>query len=353
MDQATLESIAVKVMAGRVAARMTPYLLGLLADGLLQGILLCQSVTWLTKSYRTESAAIRILAFWLMLVGLSFTVVQTARVLEIFACGFGRFLPVFEMGIAKWLVFLLYVTHVPAEMFYVARVYVLSGRNKVLLAFFTILLLAVLSLAMTSMAGFPETSMQWSDTQLRLFSASASLIAAVDICLTGSIVFFLWRRRTGISQGDRLIKRLVLLSAETQLPTSIFALLMCVLDSTGQIWVTPVIVTVMCKSSSVAVFTVLNSRRSIREDFVPRTVDMPPSMKSAFASHPGATEGLQTFPSRIAVLDYSLGTNPDVVEEGDESLSSQQHLYSLHEILTDSGHSPSASSLANSKPEEV
>jgi hypothetical protein len=75
MDQATLESIAVKVMAGRVAARMTPYLLGcflsvtcrlcslsLLADGLLQGILLCQSVTWLTKSYRTESAAIRILA---------------------------------------------------------------------------------------------------------------------------------------------------------------------------------------------------------------------------------------------------------------------------------------------------
>lgn len=28
MDQATLEAIAVKVMAGRVAARMTPYLLG-------------------------------------------------------------------------------------------------------------------------------------------------------------------------------------------------------------------------------------------------------------------------------------------------------------------------------------
>lgn len=61
----------------------------------------------------------------------------------------------------------------------------------------------------------------------------------------------------------------------------------------------------------------------------------------------------QTFPSRIAVLDYSLGTSPDVVEEGDDSLSSQQHLYSLHEILTESGHSPSASSLANSKPEEV
>lgn len=65
----------------------------------------------------------------------------------------------------------------------------------------------------------------------------------------------------------------------------------------------------------------------------------------------GSLIAAQTFPSRIAVLDYSLGT--DAVEEGDETLSSQPHLYSLHEILTESGHSPSASSLTDSKPQEV
>lgn len=109
-------------------------------------------------------------------------------------------------------------------------------------------------LFIASLLHFPDLSLEWGkvcplarsaslltpQTEVRLFVSLASSVFALDWLITLSIILMLWRRRSGQPAQDRLVKRLVLLSAETQLPSSLFAMVICITDATGYLFLSPI-----------------------------------------------------------------------------------------------------------------
>ncbi|KAL7420629.1 hypothetical protein Q5752_004580 [Cryptotrichosporon argae] len=271
---AELEQIAEALWKPHLG-RLIPFMVGLIFDGILQGIVFCQFARWWDRSFSTESIVNRLLAFWMLLISVTFTAVQGARVVEYFCYGFGQYIEFLEQRWGMAGILLLLLALVPSQGFYIHRAYMLSNRSWPLTAFLCIMWAATISLGVAALVNFPAVALEWMPVQIALFTSLSTVVAATDVSITLAIVACLWRRRTGEDSSDRLVSRLVRLSAETQLPPSIFAILFAGLDTTGHLWVSPALVPVMMKSCIMALFKVLDSRRKLRKEFLPRTLPPP------------------------------------------------------------------------------
>ncbi|KAK1925926.1 hypothetical protein DB88DRAFT_485637 [Papiliotrema laurentii] len=271
-----VEAILKAATSGNPAARYWPYLMGLVLDGILQGILFCQAATWFRKSYPKERWILRTLAIWTLVVCLAFTCLQTARCLQIFAFDFGKYSGFLANAMAQWLIVMLFMVNIPVQGFFTHRAYVLANRSIVLLIALVIMIAAVTALAITCVAMFPAMHqvIVWPKVELDLFTAVSSMSAGLDVAITGCILIQLWRRRVGTGPSSRFIRRLMILSVESQFPPCIFAIVICVMDATGNIGSTPVMVALLTKSSAMNLFTVLNARRTLRSELNPTTIDL-------------------------------------------------------------------------------
>ncbi|KAI0352113.1 hypothetical protein OH77DRAFT_1428888 [Trametes cingulata] len=108
------------------------------------------------------------------------------------------------------------------HLFYIRRLWILSGRNLLLVGIVTILAFAHFGLELAVMAltfVFPEFSQFHKITAY--YTGSLAVAAADDILIALSLCYLLYTRRTGIRGTDTLVNRIIAYSVMTGALTSI------------------------------------------------------------------------------------------------------------------------------------
>nr|XP_019045556.1 hypothetical protein I302_05946 [Kwoniella bestiolae CBS 10118]OCF24486.1 hypothetical protein I302_05946 [Kwoniella bestiolae CBS 10118] len=184
MPDEQVEAIARMAFGGNVGWHLGPFLLAVLFDGILLGV---------ASSNTSED--------------------------------FGHYRVFLEVEYPQVFPLLGWITSAPVQLFYTERSYRLNGKNWYLVG-----LLVALIGASLGMTIWILVVCQWlsSELQAKLIldqvQAWQCLTLAIDTIITVSIGWGLYKSRTGWSNTDVLVKRLMLITLETQLGPTILML---------------------------------------------------------------------------------------------------------------------------------
>lgn len=267
----SLEAAAGQSFGG---AKIAPYLVVLPVATCLELIGLIFAVRWVKNYWRQDSWRIRLLGIWMIICGLGFTVTQWARTVDIFVYNFGRYSVIYDQRPGRFLILFMCGAHSGSQAFYTYRAYLLSQKNKWMLGVFSTFWLAVVGLSVTSVVKWPDYTPGFTRSSLVLYILLAALSAAFDTTITCTILWLLYKRRAqssdrnSESRGNRLIRKLMRLSVETQLPVSLFAIILAIADGLHDIYlyVTPICLACLCLTSQITLFMMLNGRKRLEQE---------------------------------------------------------------------------------------
>nr|XP_019049963.1 hypothetical protein I302_00383 [Kwoniella bestiolae CBS 10118]OCF28893.1 hypothetical protein I302_00383 [Kwoniella bestiolae CBS 10118] len=249
---------------------MAPILIGFGVDIFLAGIMLKQLTLW-WKYAREDRWFIKILMGWCTVFGIIGTVFNLAFCFHIFVYNYGRYTTLAEPSWSSWLGIISPLTSAGVQIFYTDRAYKLSGQNKPL----ALTILAAILLSVTGGIGSKVTSVSNADP------ATAGAMAA-DFIITTAILWFLSRSKSGWVVTDKVVSKLLAISAESQLPPTLLAIAFLiifaykttkaaaspdkvVIDVTSNL--TIFFMMVIPKTYIVGFLAVLNARTSLRAVF--------------------------------------------------------------------------------------
>ncbi|WWC87528.1 uncharacterized protein L201_002418 [Kwoniella dendrophila CBS 6074] len=201
-----------------------PIMIGYIADMVLFGVMISQLVKW--ASYATEDRwFIKTIVGWCTIFGLIASVFNLAYVHHLFVDNFGTYEPLAKADWSSWLGIIAPLTSAGVQAFYCDRAYRLSGKDK-------FLALSIIAFMLTSVSGgigskitSVETSQSSTYTTATIFIYCYTGGAmAADFIITTSIMFYLSRSRSGFAQTDKIVNKLLMISAETQLPPTLMAI---------------------------------------------------------------------------------------------------------------------------------
>ncbi|KAI9638981.1 uncharacterized protein MKK02DRAFT_31247 [Dioszegia hungarica] len=198
---------------------MGPMYFGTGIDMLCLGVILCQFVFWKVRLEREERWPLRSLIYWITVGSVAHTAFVQAYGMSVFVTGYGDPINIFRGWWVKGDCLFELLVAMPIEVLYAVRAYQLWGRPKVIrygLPFVSICSVAV-GIA-NLVLGEPDPL---SSTTSRYFISWVATLFTIDWLLSGLIIIALIRKRSGVGHTDRLVMRIVILSAEAQLIPSL------------------------------------------------------------------------------------------------------------------------------------
>ncbi|KAI0372886.1 hypothetical protein BV20DRAFT_1050315 [Pilatotrama ljubarskyi] len=163
-------------------------------------------------------------------------------------------------------VLFLGLTTVVSQSFYARRVYLVGKRYRIIVAIAAAYLVVVLGLTIAGViVGFQTPDVVEFLSKFNwLASTCFGSTVFVDVLLTGTLIFALWRSRTGIRQTDSVLDLLMVYAINTGLLTSVVGLLVFIFSlATPKNFIYLSITFVDNKLYANSVLAALNSRQRL------------------------------------------------------------------------------------------
>ncbi|KAK6908106.1 hypothetical protein I203_102107 [Kwoniella mangroviensis CBS 8507] len=272
MSDEQVETIARMAFGGDdLGWHIGPFLLAVLFDCMLFGVVSQQYMTWWMFSRGTERRCYAWLTHFLMIASAAYTICEISYGMHNFVYHFGHYKVFLEVKYPQVFPLLGWITSAPVQLFYTERTFKLNGRNWYLVGLLIALISASLGMTIWILVICQYLS---SELQAKLIihqvQAWQCITLAIDSIITVSIGWGLYKSRTGWSDTDALVKKLMLITLETQLGPTI--LMLCFViefaispPATLGIFLEQLIP----KFYVVGYLATLNSRFSLRRDSAP------------------------------------------------------------------------------------
>ncbi|WVW87056.1 hypothetical protein I302_109113 [Kwoniella bestiolae CBS 10118] len=263
----SVEEIARKQVTGNLGSHLSPLILGMAVDGLLMGVAINQFVRWWNHS-KKEATHIRFLLYLASFGAICATIFTWATTLHMFSYNYGEYSQFIKCDWIAWYGILDPLTKISIQAFYAERAWRINKRNYVILVSIGI----CLCLSVTGSVGYTfitrtKTMNDFDSTANIFFYLWPGACISADLIITSSIMYGLYRSRSGLDHTDRLVKRLMRISLEAQVPPTLVALLFFLqfaADSMSSI--VQFIAIIHPKVYLVGCLAVLNSREDLRND---------------------------------------------------------------------------------------
>ncbi|GFZ42976.1 hypothetical protein JCM24511_00694 [Saitozyma sp. JCM 24511] len=249
------ETVAEAIIVPSKAIYLGPHIMGLLLGAFQYGIVVVLFCVWVYHFAKTDSWLVRLVVVWLFVFATVAIGHVAAWTLHLFVYNFGSYSPFIINDYSMWFYIIDMLIRTPVSGFFAHRAFRLAGRSKA-----SYLLLAVIGACMgLSAAGsigvkiiVPHDYITLRHTvrhrasgqtqpDLRLllrpwFLTHSHLVLlmltgwqyagamAAGVIITVTIALCLMRTRTGWSDTDRMINRILYLTVETQLPPTCLAI---------------------------------------------------------------------------------------------------------------------------------
>ncbi|WRT67854.1 uncharacterized protein IL334_004828 [Kwoniella shivajii] len=220
-----IEAIAKAAFGGNLGWHIGPFLLAVLFDGILLGVVSQQYLTWWIYSRQTERRLHAFLTHFLLIASVVYTGCEISYCLHNFVYNFGQYRVFLEVNYPQVFPLLGWIMSAPVQLFYTERSYRLNGESRILVGLLVSLIVTTLGVTVWILVACQSLS-----SELQAFAilppvqAWQSLTLATDSIITASIGWGLYRSRTGWSHTDDLVKRVTLITLETQLGPTLLML---------------------------------------------------------------------------------------------------------------------------------
>ncbi|KAL7420428.1 polynucleotide adenylyltransferase [Cryptotrichosporon argae] len=264
-NPALLEALAAAELSTMKGKAFGSFIVGICVESVLCGSSCYQFGEWFRRSRKTDPWPIQVLVYWLFVFGLFTTGYTIAWVLHVFAFNFGTWATILDMRWASWYYIWITGLLVPTACFFGIRAYNLTGHSKVFLVAIGLPLLLNIATAIACKVLGPQSMLelaQYKTARTIVYVWLASGMA-VDVCNTATIAFSLARVRTGWTDTDKLIRRLLVLTAETQLWPTISAICFAAFYSSPAAVNFVVFFVCALKTYTLSVLHVLNARERL------------------------------------------------------------------------------------------
>ncbi|WVQ95856.1 hypothetical protein IAU59_002955 [Kwoniella sp. CBS 9459] len=225
MPPEQVEALAQMALGNDLGFNLGPWLLGVLFDCLFFGILLQQYLSWYMYSKPNERPVLAWLTHYIGLNQAAWTGYIAFFGMHYFVYNFGAFRVFLDVKWASLFPTWGWSVSGPIKLFYTERTWKVNGKNLFLGA-----LLCCLNLAEGGMCFY----LTWKFNTLSsgLEAAKMTTVTQVwqglsltsDTIITVSLAYGLYKSRTGWSQTDHMIKKLMFLTIETQMGPTILML---------------------------------------------------------------------------------------------------------------------------------
>ncbi|WVR06434.1 hypothetical protein IAU60_003465 [Kwoniella sp. DSM 27419] len=216
LDQ--VEAIAKAAYGANPGLYLGPWFIAIIFDCIALGIVSQQYLTWWIYSRQTENFIRKWLTHGLVLISLAFTITSIADAMHHLIYNFGTwriFLKV--QWQVTWPIIICCIS-APVQLFYSERSFRLNKRSWPLLGLLSLLIAASLAMCLwQAIVTASFSSILQTGAAHKIGQAWMTLTLAVDILITLSVSFGLWRSRTGWSSTDRLLRKIFIITLETQL----------------------------------------------------------------------------------------------------------------------------------------
>ncbi|WVW83873.1 hypothetical protein I302_105895 [Kwoniella bestiolae CBS 10118] len=250
-----------------MASEVVPLILGFAFDAIMMGIVIQQFLFWNTWARSTERRWIKVIIYWISAISLAVTIYSIWWMIHLVDNGLSSSggSSIEAEYFANYFIFGVAVAFV-AQCFFAERAYRINKRG-------IILLILVTPLILTSAAGAFGLSVvtrpnhQLSTNSIDIFFYLWTLCGVVaDLILLLSIAYGLKTQKTGWTNTDSLVNRLIRLSFETQLPGTMIAIALFIqfIVNRGSPW-HYFFTVIQPKVYTVGILAVLNARLSLRQ----------------------------------------------------------------------------------------
>ncbi|WWC88630.1 uncharacterized protein L201_003543 [Kwoniella dendrophila CBS 6074] len=225
MPEEQVEAIAKMAFGGDLGWHIGPFLLAVIIDGILFGIVSQQYITWWTFSNSSERKSYAYLTHYLIIASIAYTIFEISYGMHNFVYNFGKYRAFLEVNFPQVVPILGWITSAPVQIFYTERSFRLNGRNWYLVG-----LLGTLICASFGMTIWILVICQWISSELQAelivqpVQSWQCLTLAIDLIITTSIGWGLYKSKTGWSDTNALVNKLMLITLETQLGPTILML---------------------------------------------------------------------------------------------------------------------------------
>ncbi|WVQ80532.1 hypothetical protein IAT38_002637 [Cryptococcus sp. DSM 104549] len=270
MTTEQVETIASAAMGADKGVNMGPWIMALVFDCLMWGIISQQILTWWQFSRPTERPAIKYLVYFTAVNTTAYTCFGVYYALYNFVYNYGRYAVFIEVPIPGMLPVWDSVSSATVQAFYIERAFRLNGSN-----YFVLLPLCILICGQIGMSTFTCYSFLGyaSLLQASLINphvyAWLSISMSADVAITSLVAWGLYKARTGWSQTDKLVKSLILLALETQLAPTLCTLgflIEFIINPPSSLGIFFEIITP--KVYALGFLATLNSRYHLRKDMI-------------------------------------------------------------------------------------
>nr|XP_019012831.1 uncharacterized protein I206_02327 [Kwoniella pini CBS 10737]OCF51612.1 hypothetical protein I206_02327 [Kwoniella pini CBS 10737] len=181
-----------------------------------------QYMTWWTYSRLTERKINVYVTHFLVTAAVAYTACEISYALHNFVYNFGKFRVFLEIRYPQVFPILGWITSAPIQLFYTERTFRLNGNNWLLCILLMGLILGTFGMTVWVLVFCQTLSSELQALLIvRQVQAWQCLTLATDSIITISIAWGLYRSRTGWSKTDALVKRLMIITLETQLGPTI------------------------------------------------------------------------------------------------------------------------------------
>ncbi|WWC89015.1 uncharacterized protein L201_003933 [Kwoniella dendrophila CBS 6074] len=201
-----------------------PFILGYAFDSMLLGCI-CQQLIWNMIWCPKDRLFNRIILFSTVILSFITTIFNDAFIFHDFASGFGNWYRIVELDYIMWFPVLDTATVTLVQIFYLERAYQLWGRAKWVPLVVSPFILAACGGAVgaTIRGSQLPDAYDLKETYPAFYTwIGATLIT--DLLITSIIFWKLIKSRTGWSETDHMINKLITISVETQLPSLMVAI---------------------------------------------------------------------------------------------------------------------------------
>ncbi|ORY29569.1 hypothetical protein BCR39DRAFT_171859 [Naematelia encephala] len=219
-QQQALEDAARTLFESNPGLNFGPWIMGFAFDFVLFGVMCHQLVLWLSYGHK-ERLFVKVLLVWAVIAATATSCFGIALMFRLFVYGFGHYANFITLDWWGWYTIFDPIVVCPVQLFYAERAYRLND-NKIWIP------IIIVTLTVVSAAGdiaakvvTSKSSLSGITTIRPYFYVWFVCMLVGDLFLTVMMVLGLRRSRTGWSNTDRLVNRLMRLSVETQLPCTL------------------------------------------------------------------------------------------------------------------------------------
>lgn len=270
-----------KTFVADIGEGFGPYIMGYVFSLMMLGILLNQVWQWASWT-KKERLLIKVIVWWVMFACVASSSLCVVWFYHLFVVDYGKYAQFVDNTFFPWLTLVDQTAIVACQIFNLDRAYRLNGNSKWILVLVTPFMLTAsgITIARKVVAGGSDFSdaVAACDPNVKSCKSNREIIkpymysyfyctVVIDGILTLAIARGLWKSKTGWSHTDALIKRIIMLTVETQLLPTVTAIAMSIQYSMNNgTYMAFMYITCQGKIPAIMLLAVLNYRFRLQRE---------------------------------------------------------------------------------------